>query len=167
MTSAKTLTRALLTFGCLYISLHNISLGKRLSILERYETLLDRAYSRLQLSREAKPIDLPDVDVEYAGNKTVIKNLQQISQRINRNPRILARYFLKGSALSGAITPSGALEIYGKVSKRSLQELYRRFIQTYVRCPTCGSIDTDMSKRGKIWIIKCLACGAESTVEAI
>ncbi|MEM4970414.1 MAG: translation initiation factor IF-2 subunit beta [Sulfolobales archaeon] len=138
-----------------------------MSILEDYERLLERAYSRLQFNREARPIDLPDLDVDYVGNKTVIKNLQQISQRINRNPRIIARYLLKGSALSGAINPSGALEIYGKVSKRSLQDLYRRFIQTYVRCPTCGSIDTDMSKKGKIWIIKCLACGAESTVEAI
>lgn len=142
-------------------------LGDGVSIIDDYGYLLERAYSKLQVRREAKPIDLPDLDVDYAANKTIVKNLQQISQRINRNPRILARYFLKGSALSGAINPSGALEIYGKVSKKSLQDLYRRFIQTYVRCPTCGSIDTDMIKKGKIWIIKCLACGAESTVEAI
>jgi len=137
------------------------------SLLEDYDTLLERAYLKLQVGREAKAIDLPDIDVDYVGNKTIVKNLQQISLRINRSPRIIARYLLKGSALSGAINPSGALEIYGKVSKRSLQDLYRRFIQTYVRCPTCGSIDTDMAKRGKIWIIKCLACGAESTIEAV
>ncbi len=141
--------------------------GDAVSIIEDYEHLLERAYSKLQSRREAKPIDLPELDIDYAANKTMVKNLQQISQRINRNPRIIARYLLKGSALSGSIIPSGALEIYGKVSKRSLQDLYKRFIQTYVRCPTCGSIDTDMAKKGKIWIIKCLACGAESTVEAI
>ncbi len=141
--------------------------GDALSIIEDYGYLLERAYSKLQVRREAKSIDLPDLDVDYAANKTIVKNLQQVSQRINRSPRIVARYLLKGSALSGSINPSGALEIYGKVSKRSLQDLYRRFIQTYVRCPTCGSIDTDMVKKGKIWIIKCLACGAESTVEAI
>lgn len=142
-----------------------------MSILEDYRTLLERAMSKIQGRREAMPHDLPDLEVEYAGTKTIVRNLQQISQRLNRSPRIIARYFLKELASPGTINPAGALEIWGSggkpIRKTTLQNMFSRFIQTYVRCSTCGSIDTDLIRRGKIWTIKCLACGAELTVEAI
>ncbi len=77
------------------------------------------------------------------------------------------RYFLKELGKPGSITSSGSLEIYDRISTKSLYELFDKFIKTYVRCPTCGSIDTKLIRQGKIYILKCLACGAETTVKYV
>jgi len=134
---------------------------------QEYIKMLDRLYSRLPERRERKIIDLPELEIEHLTNKTVIKNLQYISTRLDRDPRLIMRYFLKELGKPGTITPSGTLEIFDKIASKSLNELFEKFIKTYVKCPTCGSIDTRLIKHGKIFILKCLACGAETPVKYI
>ncbi len=138
------------------------------SILERYEEMLDRLYSRLPEKRSKKALDLPELQIEYVGQKAIIKNFSNVSERLNRDPRIVMRYLLKHLAKPGAINPSGQLEIFGTPSSSTISKIFMRFLMTYVRCPTCGSIDTDLVRnKGKVWFLKCLACGAESSIEAI
>ncbi|MEZ0289913.1 MAG: translation initiation factor IF-2 subunit beta [Sulfolobales archaeon] len=132
-----------------------------------YMQLLDRLYKRLPERKESKTIDLPELEIEHLTNKTIIKNLQYIAERLDRDPKIISRYFLKELGKPGSLTSSGTLEIYDRISAKSLNELFDKFIKTYVRCPTCGSIDTKLIRRGKIFIIKCLACGAETTAKYV
>jgi len=47
-----------------------------------------------------------------------------------------------------------------------IAKLLEMFVQKYVKCPTCGSGDTRLEKKGRIFILKCMACGAETTLEA-
>ncbi|MGC9148260.1 MAG: translation initiation factor IF-2 subunit beta [Sulfolobales archaeon] len=138
-----------------------------MSTYEEYLELLDKLYKSLPEKRDTKALDLPELEIEHFTNKTAIKNLQHISERLDRDPKIIMRYFLKELGKPGSITSSGSLEIYDRISTKSLYELFDKFIKTYVRCPTCGSIDTKLIRQGKIYILKCLACGAETTVKYV
>jgi len=137
-------------------------------ILKDYMYLLNRLYEKLP--RKVKPtaeFELPQLQITYIGLHTTIKNFAQLCDRIRRTPRIVMRYLLRELAMPGTIDEHGSLTIYGRVSAQTLQTLFSRFMRNYVKCPTCGSYDTILQRQGKIWILRCLACGAETPVRPI
>jgi len=139
-----------------------------LELLKNYDALLERAYARLPAKLSAKAYDIPDLEIEYVGNHTEIKNFAHICDRLRRDPQIVMRYFLKSLGMPGALTERGTLIIYNKKIKRdTLKQFYQRFLNKYVKCQTCGSIDTELIRKGKVWYIRCLACGATYTIEPI
>jgi len=133
----------------------------------RYEDLLDRLYSRLPTKGPAQPIELPQLDVVHVGLHTHIKNFKEVCDRIRREPRIVMRYLLKELAAKGSLDDSNNLTIFSRISSQTLNTLFNRFLMSYVRCSTCGSFDTVLKKQGKVWIISCLACGAETPVKPV
>ncbi len=140
---------------------------RELEILSQYDWLLDRAYSQLPQRRSMKAYDLPSLEIEYVGDHTIIRNFAEVCDRLRREPRIAMRFFLKELAMPGTVDERGALVIYRRVSAHTLNTLYNRFLENYVKCPTCGSYDTELIRKGKVWYIKCLACGAEQFVKPV
>ncbi|MEM0005448.1 MAG: translation initiation factor IF-2 subunit beta [Ignisphaera sp.] len=138
-----------------------------LKIIYNYNTLLSRAYSKLPARRGSKAYDIPSLEIDYAGDHTMVKNFGYVCDRIRREPRIAMRFFLKELAMPGSLDDKNSLIIYRRVTSKSLQELYSRFLETYVRCATCGSYDTELGREGKVWYIQCLACGAKTYVKPI
>ena len=139
-----------------------------LGILYDYDRLLDRLYSKLPPKRSMRAYDLPVLQIEYVDTHTLVRNFAEACDRLRREPRIVMRFILRELAMPGAVDERGQLVIYRKVAPHTLQQLFTRFIESYVKCPTCGSYDTELHRRkGKIWIIKCLACGAETFARPI
>ncbi|HDN75684.1 MAG TPA: translation initiation factor IF-2 subunit beta [Acidilobales archaeon] len=133
-----------------------------------YEWLLDRLYSKLPSKTPTQQtLDIPSLNIVHVGLQTHIKNFKEVCDVILREPRICARYLLKELAARGSIDDSGVFIIYSRVSTQTINTLFKRFLDMYVRCSTCGSYQTELKKRGKIWIIRCLACGAETPVKPI
>ncbi|MCD6428622.1 MAG: translation initiation factor IF-2 subunit beta [Desulfurococcales archaeon] len=132
-----------------------------------YNTLLERLYENLPKKRVTETIEIPTLNVVHIGLQTQIRNFKEICDIIRREPRICMRFFLKELAARGTIDDSGIFTIYSRVSAQTLNALFRRFLMTYVRCSTCGSLHTVLIRQGKVWVIKCLACGAESPVKPI
>ena len=135
--------------------------------LLNYEYLLERLYSKLPSKTISPPIELPQLNAVQIGLQTHIKNFKEVCERIRREPRIVMRYLLKELAARGSLDESGTFIIYGRISSHTLNALFSRFLMMYVKCGTCGSFDTVLKKQGKIWIISCLACGAETPVKPI
>ncbi|RLG81970.1 MAG: translation initiation factor IF-2 subunit beta [Thermoprotei archaeon] len=132
-----------------------------------YEYLLDRLYSKLPSKRVTPPVEIPELNVVHIGIQTQIRNFKDVCDILLREPRICARYLLKELAARGSIDESGVFTIYSKVSAQTIKTLFKRFLNSYVRCSTCGSLQTVLERRGKVWIIRCLACGAETPVKPI
>ncbi|WFO75861.1 translation initiation factor IF-2 subunit beta [Desulfurococcaceae archaeon MEX13E-LK6-19] len=132
-----------------------------------YEELLDRALSRLP-KKEVKPghFEVPKAEVINVGNKTIIRNFKYITEYLNREPKLLTKYFVKELAVPGTIDEAGALVLQGKFSAMIINKLIERFVKLYVICPTCGSHYTELIREGKVFKLKCLACGAETTLKA-
>ncbi|ABM80929.1 translation initiation factor IF-2 subunit beta [Hyperthermus butylicus] len=135
-------------------------------LLYDYDHLLSRLYSRLPTrTGKASRFELPRLQVERIGSKTIIRNFKQLADVMRREPRILMRYLLKELGASGNYDEeNGMLVINVKVSITTLNNLMQRFVKTYVICPTCGAPDTRLERRGKAWVLICEACGAEQPV---
>ncbi len=132
-----------------------------------YEELLDRAYSKLP----SKPVDgetfePPKAEVMIVGGKTIILNFAKIADILNRDPKILQRYYMKELGAPAFLGESGQLIIQGRFGPHIINRLLEMFVKKYVICPTCGSRFTVLKKVGKVFILKCQACGAETTLEA-
>lgn len=132
-----------------------------------YEELLERALSRLP-RKEVKPghFEVPRAEVINVGNKTIIRNFKDMAEYLNREMKLLVRYFVKELAVPGSVDESGALVLQGRFSAVIINKLIERFVKLYVICPTCGSHYTELVREGKVFKLKCLACGAETTLKA-
>ncbi|ABN70198.1 translation initiation factor 2 subunit beta (aeIF-2b) [Staphylothermus marinus F1] len=133
----------------------------------KFEELLERAYSKLPARTVSKEtFEVPRAEVMFVGGKTLILNFKQITDVINRDPKILQRYFVKELGVPAYMNESGQLILQGRFSSHVINRLIDLFVKKYVICPTCGSRFTKLIKKGKVFILKCEACGAETTLEA-
>ncbi|RLG90287.1 MAG: translation initiation factor IF-2 subunit beta [Thermoprotei archaeon] len=132
-----------------------------------YEELLERAYSKLP-SRpvQKETFEVPRAEVMFVGGKTLILNFKQIADVLNREPKIIQKYFVKELGVPAYINESGQLILQGRFSSHVINKLIDVFVKKYVICPTCGSRFTKLIKKGKVFILKCEACGAETTLQA-
>jgi translation initiation factor 2 subunit 2 len=146
------------------------TLGSRLSEerekLKDYEWLLGRVYEKIPPKSGAGAFELPEPQIIRVGTQTIIKNFREISQKLKRDPDMVSRYLMRELASAGSYEKSsGQLMLSVKVSSKVIKQLLDIFVKSYVRCPTCGSIDTHIEKRGKVWVLVCEACGAEQTLK--
>lgn len=133
----------------------------------KYEDLLERAYSKLPVKPgSASGFEVPKIDLIFVGDKTIVMNFKQIIEAINREESILQKYFSKELGSPAYLNESGQLVLQGRFNVQVLTKLLKIFIDRYVICPTCGSKDTKLVKKGKVFILKCMACGAETTLES-
>jgi translation initiation factor 2 subunit 2 len=132
-----------------------------------YESLLQRLYKKVPVpASSGERFEPPKAIVMNMGSQTIIRNFREIADKMRREPQLLQRYLLKELATSGTYDESsGALILNIRITASSINKLIDRFVKTYVICPTCGRPDTRIIKKGKIWILKCEACGAEQPIK--
>ncbi len=136
-------------------------------LLRNYEYLLERLYQKVPPKSGSAEYKIPDPEIIRIGNQTIIRNFREISQKLKRDPQLVARFLQKELAAAGSYDPgSGQLVLNIRVSRRVVNQFLQLFLRQYVRCPTCGSIDTRLRREGKAWILVCEACGAEQPVKA-
>ncbi|MCE4624560.1 MAG: translation initiation factor IF-2 subunit beta [Desulfurococcales archaeon] len=135
-------------------------------ILYDYEALLERVYKKVPPKSGSADYTIPTPEIIKQGNQTIIRNFREIAMKLKRDPTLVARYLQKELATAGAYRPeSGQLVLNVRVSRKVIMKFLELFMKNYVRCPTCGSIDTRLEKRGKTWVLVCEACGAEQPVK--
>ena len=138
----------------------------KLEILRNYELLLEKLYRKVPPRSGSAEYEIPEPEIIRIGNQTIIRNFREISSRLKREPRMIARYLQKELAAAASYDDgSGQLSLNVKVSRKVVNQFLQLFLKTYVRCPTCASIDTRLVKQGRAMILKCDACGAEQPVK--
>ena len=135
-------------------------------LLHDYEWLLERVYQKIPPKSGSGTFEIPEPLLIRVGTQTIIKNFREISQKLKREPELVARYLAKELASAESYDEgSGQLTLSVKVSSKVVKQVLEMFVKNYVRCPTCGSIDTHIERKGKTWILVCDACGAEQPVK--
>ncbi|MEZ0319768.1 MAG: translation initiation factor IF-2 subunit beta [Pyrobaculum sp.] len=132
---------------------------------DEYIALLDRAY-KLVSPKAQRRAEIPKIEVENMPRKTIIQNFGQIAKRLNRDIYFMAKFFQKELAVPGTVE-GDVLILHGEKSPKVVEAVYERFIRYYVVCPVCNSIDTELRKEGRLFIMKCLACGASTPVRPL
>ncbi|VEU19726.1 DEKNAAC100710 [Brettanomyces naardenensis] len=141
-----------------------------------YITLLDRFYDVL---REKNPemaggqhqkLKIPPPEVARDGNKkTVFVNVQVIAHVLQRNPEHLIQYLFAELGTSGSIDGEKRLVIKGRFQAKNIESVLRRYIQEYVICKTCKSMNTELKREStnRLHFIVCKACGSTKSVSSI
>ena len=102
------------------------------------------------------------------GKRTTIKNLNDVGKALNREPKVIAKFF--GKSLSTQVTVDkggGDVVLNGAFTKIVLQEALQVFIGRFVLCPACGNPETvfvpSSGKKGDLRL-NCSACGGNKRV---
>jgi translation initiation factor 2 subunit 2 len=134
---------------------------------EDYEELLDRALEQTpRVVVETSRFQVPEPDIATAGNQTVIKNLKSIASSLNRESEHLVKYLLRELAVAG-IFKEMQLILQGKFPKSTIDERIKRYTEEFVLCSECKKPDTKLERVGRIYVLRCEACGAKSSVRGV
>lgn len=136
---------------------------------KEYLQLLDRLYNKLPEKVQKQGIQaLPNLIILNIGATTIIRNFKEYCDRLRREDKLCMKYLLKELGVAGSEEANGQLVIQGRFSSSVINALMDRFIKVYVRCSTCGSVDTILVKKDRnVWYISCLACGAQTSVKPL
>lgn len=126
----------------------------------------------LDKAREELPEDLgggerfavPEAETQKDGNKTVIRNFQEIATVFNREPKHLSKFLLGELGTAGHVEGK-TLVLNGTFRRGTINDKLEAYAETYVMCPECGRPDTNMMKEKGVELLKCEACGARTPLE--
>ncbi|MCD6434281.1 MAG: translation initiation factor IF-2 subunit beta [Candidatus Diapherotrites archaeon] len=132
-----------------------------------YEKLLKRAYESLpKKTLTRKRFEMPVADVINQGNKTIIRNYQQILKVFNRPERHFFKFLARETA--SAVTVSGQqLVLNRKLSIEEIQKVIENYANSFVLCSICKKPDTKIIEKHGVKMLKCEACGALTPLKAI
>lgn len=122
----------------------------------------DKSFSRTINNDRFK---LPEIEIFYEGNTTVIKNFDKISDAVNRDQDHILKLLLGSVGTAGEIN-KGRLIFQGKIPSKAIQDKMKEYIDTFVMCSECNRPDTHLVKQGRTILIRCDACGAFRSVKS-
>ncbi len=132
-----------------------------------YDELLDKVIDETSNAESTgERFKLPKADIFYEGNRTVIKNFDKIASIINRDPDVILKYLLKSVGTAGEIEGSRVV-FQGKIPAYHIQDKLKEYIENQVLCSECGRPDTHLVKKGRATMLRCDACGAIRSVNAV
>lgn len=139
------------------------------SLLDRFYVVLSKQNPELAGGQHQK-LKIPPPEVARDGNKkTVFVNVQVIAHVLQRNPEHLIQYLFAELGTSGSIDGEKRLIIKGRYQAKNIESVLRRYIQEYVICKTCKSMNTELRREStnRLHFIVCKACGSTKSVSSI
>ncbi len=139
------------------------------SLLDRFYTILNEKNPEMAGGQHHK-LKIPPPEVARDGNKkTVFVNVQVIAHVLQRNPEHLIQYLFAELGTSGSIDGEKRLIIKGRFQSKNIESVLRRYIQEYVICKTCKSMNTELKRESanRLHFIVCKACGSTKSVASI
>ena len=97
---------------------------------------------------------MPEIEIKYQKNKTIIHNLEDVARSLSRHPQILIVYWSQ-SLGCGKVTDG----LFGYHPLGKLQSTLHRFIKIYVLCDKCSNPETMIYAYRKTLEKQCSACG--------
>ena len=130
----------------------------------KYEDMLKRAYEKLpEEIRKSARFEIPRVDSEIQGSRTIVKFFPSLARKINRKPEHLMKFLLRELATPGKERDKTAI-FMGNFSRELMQHKYEKYLREFVLCSQCKKPDTALKKEKGLSFKICEACGAKSSV---
>jgi translation initiation factor 2 subunit 2 len=132
-----------------------------------YERLLDEARDSLPSNLfDGARFEMPKIKAITVGNKTIIKNFREIVNIFRRDENHMMKFLLGEMATSGNI--EGAQAVFqGKFAQPFIQDKVQKYADNFVLCPECKKPDTKIDKEGRIYFLRCEACGAKHPIRNV
>lgn len=135
---------------------------------EEYLEWLDRGLSRVPKTESKERLNIPSVECINEKNRTIVLNLNQIADILNRDVEHLLKYMTLRLAAPHSEIGEKRYVFKGRILCEQLDSLISDYVKAYVECPVCKRLDTKLSKeRRDIVQIICLSCGAVSPAKKL
>ena len=132
-----------------------------------YQELLRRGFSKVPKKEGGKDrFEMPRIRVQKSGSRTILVNVSDAAQALNREPSHMVKFLLKELATSGDVKGK-ALEVQGTFNEEHVNRKLEAYAKGFVQCPECGKYDTKLKKDRGFFFIKCEVCGASHTVQKV
>lgn len=130
-----------------------------------YAALLKRAKEQLpEQVRNTERFELQKVKGTVQGNKTVLTNLVQIADQLQRPIEHILKFLTK--ELAAKADQKDTFTVFNtKLPSARINEKLDEYFERYVKCKECGRPDSKMAKQGPAWTVQCQACGAKYTAK--
>ena len=127
-----------------------------------YQEMLKNGFTNLpQGTATRERFEIPKVKGHVQGNKTIIKNMNQIITTLRRKPEHVTKFLLKELATPGR-WDGPRFSFARKLTGTLINTKIKKYAETYVLCYECQKPDTTIVGENKL---KCAACGATSTIK--
>jgi translation initiation factor 2 subunit 2 len=123
-----------------------------------------------ELTGERRRTTLKPPQVAREGTKkTVFTNFMELCKSMNRNHEHVLQFLLSELGTSGSLDGTQRLVVKGRFLPKAFETVLRRYINDYVLCNSCKSVDTllDRDSSTRIMFLRCQQCSASRTVSAI
>lgn len=136
-----------------------------------YIWLLGRALSRCPPPAEGRAkakFGVPTL-ARDGGSRTVWTNFAAFCAQCQRHPDHVGRFVGCEMGSACAPTPEGRLRIKARVSNGKMEGICRKYVNDYVICVNCKSLDTmlDRDASTRLTFMDCHACQARRSVAAV
>ncbi|KAF5839109.1 domain found in IF2B/IF5-domain-containing protein [Dunaliella salina] len=123
----------------------------------------------LDLGKKKKKKSKPPAVAREGTKKTVFQNFMDLCKAMNRQQEHVSMYLLAELGTSGSLDGQQRLIVKGRFLPKSFETVLRRYVNEYVLCPGCKSVDTllDKDSATRLMHLRCQQCGASRTVSAI
>jgi translation initiation factor 2 subunit 2 len=126
----------------------------------KYDSLLDRAYTQLPEKKDSGArFEMPQPEVFFEGNKTILKNFSQVAKELRREEAHLQKFLTKDLGAYSLVS-NDRLVFNKKLFGKKIGDSIKKYSAEYVICPQCGKPDTRFASMEGVKILKCEACGA-------
>ena len=129
--------------------------------------LVDKFYIELANKMDGvmtnKTVKRPDIIIK--DRKTFIINFNNVCTSIDREQQHAADYIAKQLNVPTSITANEELIVHGVCHKQKLEELIKRYVHVFVKCPNCNSCSTQLNKVNRITYINCTKCKAHAAIK--
>ncbi len=133
--------------------------------MQDYEALLDRAIKNLpDMETTDARFVIPEPKMILEGKTTILDNLLNIADVLNREPDHLMKYLTREMGTAGKIEGMRAI-FQGRFSKEQMSSNINAYVEEFVMCSECSRPDTQLMKMERILVLKCSACGAHRPVK--
>ncbi len=133
--------------------------------MDDYESMLDKGREKLpEEIFEGKRFETPSAKTKKRGNRTVLTNFSDITDKFNREEKHFSKYLLKELGTAGHVE-GGELILQGSFRRGIVNKKIEAYCEEFVICDECNRPDTKMVKEKGVTMLKCEACGARRSLE--
>jgi len=141
-----------------------------------YDELVDHVYGilktknpSLSVEKNKRIVMKPPQVMREGTTKTNFANFYDICSTMNRPQDHVQSFILAETGSTASIDSNGCLIIKGKYQSKGIEQLLRKYMQEYVVCPMCQSMDTTLNRNSttRLFTLHCSSCNATRTVATI
>jgi len=136
--------------------------------MEEYVQNLERLYKMMEQSlKSEEKITLKPPIVSTMNKKTYWSNFKEMCDTIRRSDEHFIKYLESEFNCNANMDSNDVLIIESICKTKHIESLIRRYINDYVRCNSCKSVNTDFVKEDRIYYVKCNKCRSQRKINNV